>query len=285
MKVSEWLWWTFIYILPKKALSRLIGKLARRAWSRKLVPLYARLYRIDTEEAEKPIDAYGNLLAFFTRRLKCDARPMDGRPERLVSPVDGKVSACGPITGNCLLQAKGYVYTLEELLGDRERAVYFEGGSFVTLYLSPRDYHRIHVPISSYVEQLRYIPGYLYPVNDRAVRLIKRLFVRNERLITYLRTSYGTLALVKVGATNVGSIRVGYDETVQTNVRRARPFSRNYVPPIPVEKGKELGYFEFGSTVILLFPPGAATLLPNVKPGQRVRVGEGVAQMKSEGEA
>ncbi len=254
----------------------------RRKWSRRLIPLYIKMYRIDTRDVVKDVSEFDSLLDFFIRRLRADARPIDTHPERIVSPVDGTVAERGTIRDNQLIQAKGYAYTVEQLLGgDEARAASFYNGSFITLYLSPRDYHRIHAPIAAGIEAMRYIPGELYPVNERGIRLVRQLYVRNERLISYLLTDCGTVALVKVGATNVGSIKVDYDPTIGTNVKGARPAERLYEPAIAVHKGEELGRFEFGSTVILLFPPQCVTFLPRIKAGEAVRVGEPIAHVLS----
>nr|WP_256205597.1 archaetidylserine decarboxylase [Calditerricola satsumensis] len=170
-------------------------------------------------------------------------------------------------------------YRVRELLGSAEKAAAYEGGAFVTLYLSPRDYHRIHMPVSGWITEYCYVPGTLFPVNPFGVRCVDGLFAKNERLITYIRTDWGEVAVVKVGATMVGSVCVTYDETVRTNVRRGKLTCRVLEVPHYAEKGEELGYFTFGSTVIVLFPRGTVRLRDDLCPGQAVRMGEPIGRV------
>jgi phosphatidylserine decarboxylase len=197
--------------------------------------------------------------------------------EVLVSPVDGAVSQAGVAEGGRLVQAKGLDYTLEALLADPQLAARFRGGAFATLYLSPRDYHRIHFPLGGAIRGYRYVPGLLWPVNARSVRGVPGLFTVNERLVTVLETPLGACAVVAVGATIVGRIRAFYDPTIPvSNLPGARPVARDYPTPMPVEKGQELGAFEMGSTVILVLEPGRARLREGLVEGARVRVGEAI---------
>jgi phosphatidylserine decarboxylase len=173
------------------------------------------------------------------------------------------------------VQAKGIDYTAAALLGDAALARALEGGAWATIYLSPRDYHRIHFPLGGRILGWRYVPGRLWPVNAASVRTVPGLFAVNERLVTVLDTPLGRCAVVAVGATVVGRVRAYYDPTVpHTNARRAAVRARDYEAPLPVEKGQELGAFEMGSTVILLFERGRVRLAPRLVPGARVRVGE-----------
>ncbi|MEM1010152.1 MAG: archaetidylserine decarboxylase [Myxococcota bacterium] len=244
-------------LLPTKLLSRCFGHLARwpapRFLLRPVLRWYVSHFRVDVEEAEKPLSEYRTLTEFFTRRLRSGARVIDADPQVLVSPVDGRLGQYGQIEGDTLVQAKGHTYTLTELLGAQEYRQVFEGGSFATLYLSPRDYHRIHNPMDGAVESYSYFTGRLLPVNPPAVHNIPKLFARNERLVTYVRHESGAwVAVVKVGATNVGRIRLCYDDVV-TNRWQDPNYRKDYQPAIPLKKGDELGIFEMGSTVILLF--------------------------------
>lgn len=267
------------YLLPKHALSRTAGRLARSPLSRFAIPLFIRRFRIDTEEAEKPWREYPNLLEFFIRKLKPGARPVDPSPNTGISPVDGVISQLGDITENTLIQTKGMTYRLVDLLGgDSEQAARYEGGKFVTIYLSPRDYHRIHAPADGEVTHVSYIPGHLFPVNDFGVRTIPGLFVRNERLITYLRTALGVIAVVKVGATNVGSIRLNFDPKVFTHSAERRGVRKVYETPPRLAKGQEMGRFEFGSTVILLFEPGRVEWTSDWKPGTILKMGQPIVR-------
>lgn len=263
--------------MPKKSISRLVGGFARSRWSKSLIPLFVRHYSIDAGQAELTLERYPHLTAFFTRRLKSGLRPIAAGKDIIVSPVDGVVSQLGPITGGSLIQAKGVLYSVSELLGlDYDQARKFNDGTFITIYLSPRDYHRIHVPIDSRVKRSTYIPGTLFPVNPFGVRAVKGLFARNERLVSYLETPAGLVALVKVGATIVGSVKVNYSETT-TNVRNSKLTTKDYPQGPTLAKGEELGWFEFGSTVILLFEPGRVSL--HVKPGERVLMGQAIGEL------
>lgn len=282
--MNDRLWLVIMQCTTKKTISRLFGWMARQSWSRHFIPLYIKMYNIDTNELDKDVSEYAHLTDFFVRRLCPGARQVDTAPDSVVSPVDGTVSQLGTIDGSKLLQAKGYDYTVEELLGgDRAQADAFLDGCFVTIYLSPKDYHRIHAPVSGTVTEMVYLPGSLFPVNERGVRLIDRLFVKNERIITYIQSSFGPIAVVKVGATNVGSINVWYDDRVRTNAYAgnapgdpggAPAAKRVYAPGVFVRKGEEIGWFEFGSTVILLFPPKSVSFLQDIQPGSPARMGE-----------
>ncbi|SHE78880.1 phosphatidylserine decarboxylase [Seinonella peptonophila] len=269
-------------ITPKKHLSRLVGKFARHSWSRGLIPLYIKAYRIDLEPIKKSVDQFENLLDFFIREYKPEARPLVADPQIIVSPVDGKISQAGSIEKDMLLQAKGVNYSLMELLANRmEHIERYIGGKFITIYLSPRDYHRIHMPITGAIEEFTYIPGELYPVNEWGVQFIPGLFARNERLITYIRTDNGgEVALIKVGATNVGSIRVEYDDQISTNKKGIGITHKCYSNPHKLHKGEELGRFEFGSTIILLFEPNQVDWVISPIPGTVVQMGQALARRK-----
>jgi phosphatidylserine decarboxylase len=193
----------------------------------------------------------------------------------VVSPVDGVVSQAGRAEGGRLVQAKGLDYALDALLADPALAARFRGGAFATLYLAPRDYHRIHFPLGGGVAGYRYVPGRLWPVNPASARGVPGLFTVNERLVTVLETPAGACAVVAVGATVVGRIRAAYDPAVPlSNLPGARPARRDYAEPIPVGKGQELAAFELGSTVVLVLAPGRAALRDDLQPGMRVRMGE-----------
>jgi phosphatidylserine decarboxylase len=212
------------------------------------------------------------VLDLFTRRLKPGARPLDPDPKAVLCPVDGRLYAEGPIDKGLLLQAKGRTFTLSALLANEERAAAFEGGSYITLYLSPRDYHRVHCPIDAEITGYTYVPGELYPVNPAAVANVDGLFARNERLITHLSSpDFGQVDLVMVGATCVGHIKVAYDATVATNVGEHRVRQEVYTPTRRIGRGEELGVFEMGSTVILIVEPRVR--LEPLTPETPVRLG------------
>jgi phosphatidylserine decarboxylase len=265
-------------LLPKNALSRAAGAVTR--WHAP-VPLrlammkaFARRYGIDLSECPD-LEVYRTFGEFFARPLRPGLRPIATGDRVAVSPVDGVVSEAEVATAGRLVQAKGIEYSAAALLADDALARALEGGAYVTLYLSPRDYHRIHFPLGGRILGWRYVPGMLWPVNPASVRTVPGLFTANERLVTVLETPAGRCAVVAVGATVVGRVRAFYDPTVpHTNVRGAGPSRRDYETPIPVEKGQELGAFEMGSTVIVLFEPGRMRLDPSVAPGACLRVGE-----------
>ncbi len=215
-----------------------------------MIRRFAAAFDLNLDEATRPLEDYESLLDLFTRRLRPEARPIDSAPMSLVSPVDARVGAFGAVRDGMLLQAKGMPYTLSSLLGGEEEARMFEGGRFLTLYLSPRDYHRIHVPESGELAETRYEPGTLWPVNPPAVRRIPSLFAVNERVVTTLDATWGRVAVVMVGATNVGRMRLSYMDLVTNS--GGQPFRRRHEPPLRVERGDELGVFELGSTVILV---------------------------------
>jgi len=265
-------------VVPKNALSRLAGALARLRRPRWLLRLamraFAARYRVDLSECAD-LSSFGTFGEFFARPLRPGRRPLAPGERVVVSPVDGVVSETGAALEGALVQAKGIGYTAADLLGDPATARRFHGGPYLTIYLSPRDYHRIHFPLGGGVTGWRYLPGRLWPVNPASVRSVPGLFAVNERLVTLLDTPAGACAVVAVGATVVGRVHAAYDPGVPaTNRAGARAQARDYASPIAVEKGQELGAFELGSTVILLFEPGRARLDPLLAAGSRVRVGE-----------
>jgi len=267
-------------LLPKKALSRAVGTAVR--WRAPAVVrlaamrAFARRYGVDLSECAD-LETFGTFVEFFARPLKPGLRPIAPGEEVVVSPVDGVVSEMGLAEHGRLIQAKGIDYTAEALLADAALARRFEGGAWVTIYLSPRDYHRIHFPLGGSVTGWRYVPGSLWPVNPLSVRNVPGLFTVNERLVTLLDTPVGGCAVVAVGATVVGRVRATYDAAIPlTNLPAAAPAGHDYPDPLPVEKGSELGAFEMGSTVILLFGPGKVALSPQLAPGDRLRMGQAI---------
>ena len=263
-------------LMPKSALSRLVGKASRAkapaAVHRWAMRAFARRYGVQLEEAELALEDYATFADFFSRRLKQGLRPIDSRENIVVSPVDGVVSQAGYAAGGECLQAKGIRYSLPALLGDAEAASRFSNGAFATLYLAPGGYHRIHAPLPGTVESYKYIPGELWPVGERSVRSKKALFCLNERLISFLSTKAGPCAVVKVGATCVARIRASYGGIITRSDKPAA--ARIFPEPIAVEKGEELGAFEVGSTVILLFQQGRVRWDDSLVEGSPVRVGE-----------
>lgn len=259
--------------VPQHGLSRLTRRLVQLR-SPAAVRWFAAHFGIDLDEAEHPIERYDSILELFTRRLKPGLRPLDPEPRALLCPVDGKLDAFGVIEDGVLVQAKGHRYTLGALLADEAWARQFEGGSYLTLYLSPRDYHRVHSPAAAAVRSATHVPGALWPVNQSAVREVEGLFTKNERLVLDLDAgTLGALAYVMVGATNVGHMRLYFDDDLVTNVPGPRLGKRSYQPAVSLARGAELGVFEMGSTVILV-TTRAVELDPKLASGMPIRVGQ-----------
>ena len=277
--------------LPQGGLSRLAGRLADlpipRPLRRPVLSAFAKAVGADPGEAERPLEEYATLDAFFVRRLRDGARPWRADPSGAGSPVDGIVGQVGDIASGSLVQAKGLDYTAADLLGDPRLAERLDGGLFVTLYLAPRHYHRIHAPCRGRLVAARHVPGALLPVNAPAVASVPRLFARNERVVCELDATPGHAALVAVGATNVGRIESIFDPdwngpgggvTTPGGSGRGRAAgSRRYDPPLPVDAGDELMAFHLGSSVVVLFEAGRVLLDPRVVPGREVRVGDPLA--------
>jgi phosphatidylserine decarboxylase len=245
---------------------------------------FARALKIDVSEAELPFYEYTSLNAFFVRRLRPGLRRWPDADDVLASPVDGIIGQLGEVTSGRLIQAKGRSYSAADLLGDPDEGARYDGGVFVTLYLSPRHYHRIHAPAPGTIPLARHLPGALLPVNAAAVNGVDNLFPRNERLLCYLDGALGRVAVVAVGAYNVGRISArfdpdwsGEDGTWVTNRRMSPPPERRYDPPVPVGRGEEIMAFHLGSTVVLLIEPGRVKLSPDLAPGQEVKLGEALA--------
>lgn len=274
--------------LPDRALSRSFGRIADLSLPRRIRPAvlgsFARAVGIDLSETERPIEEYGSLNDFFVRRLREGARSWPRDPDTITSPVDGIVGRFGPIEDGMAIQAKGHLYSISELLGDDQESTRYRGGTFLTIYLSPRHYHRIHTPCAGMIRQARYLPGALYPVNAPAVMHIPHLFARNERLVCFLDGGHGRIAVVAVGAYNVGRISATFDpawsrsptEPWVTNRRPPAALNRAYHPPLRIEAGGEIMAFHLGSTVVLLFESGVDLRL-DLEMGMEVRLGEPLA--------
>ncbi|MCF6411003.1 archaetidylserine decarboxylase [Pseudalkalibacillus salsuginis] len=262
-----------LFCLPHHALTYLIGSFMKFGFSKYAIKAYARIYGIDTSNLEKSIHEFRNLNEFFTRKLERHTRPVDRHIDSFVSPADGMVTQMGQIENGTLIQAKGDSYTVEGLLNDQEKAIAFQNGSFMTIYLSPKDYHRIHAPIDGSITEYSYIPGRLYPVNKLGVNSIKGIFTKNERVATYLNTGSGQVAIVKIGALIVGSVQLAYQQEVE-QIHKRKPMKKVLKSMLPIDKADEIGHFEFGSTVILLFEENQITLESSLKPGSAIKMGQ-----------
>ena len=275
------------YLLPKHLLSRLIYRVARSEspWvKRAIISSFLRGYRIDMEEAvQRDPFAYRSFNDFFTRALRDDARTIDTDASTVASPVDGAVSQAGTLRDELLMQAKGHYYSLADLLaGDAEAVQTYRGGSFTCLYLAPFNYHRIHMPLDATLRRSWYVPGELFSVNAATARAVSGVFARNERLVCDFDTPLGRMAVILVGALFVGSI-----ETVYCGEVNPPPRGRKAPQPIShgvgrrFTKGEELGRFNMGSTVVMLFERNRiawdASLLPDVP----VRMGRAIARASS----
>jgi phosphatidylserine decarboxylase len=274
--VNDRLFIATLHLLPKNAWSRFIGAVAHaklpRFVARPSVRWFARRYNIDVSEAELPIREYRSVGDFFTRRLKLGARNIDRRPGYAVSPADGRVLNSGSIEDGRIIQAKGRDFTVAQLLKDDVAADRFLGGSWVTIYLSPRDYHRVHHPVEGTIRIAHHIPGYLWPVNQAAVENVDELFAVNERIVTYVDSPIGEVATVMVGATSVGHISMAYDDDLHSNQGEDKGI-RHFPDPIRVARGDELGTFHLGSTAVVLFA-NPNIRLETLEEGQVIKMGE-----------
>lgn len=274
-----------LYPLPHHLLSRVIYGATRArhpAWKNRLIDGFIRRYRIAMHEALEPDPhAYPDFNSFFTRALRPGARPIADGPADLCCPVDGIVSRAGTITAGRLLQAKGRDFSLTQLLGGSEaRAAPFAGGDFVTMYLSPRDYHRIHMPCTGRLQEMIHVPGRLFGVGPHCVRAVPNLFARNERLVSIFDSEAGPLAVIMVGALFVASM-----ETVWAGVVTPASGPRIAVTdyregdPIRLQRGQEMGRFNMGSTVIVLFAQGRVALDPALLPETQIRMGQRLGRL------
>ena len=265
------------YLIPKQALTALAGKLASKqagGLTTSVIRWFVGRYNVNMAEAANPdIASYKSFNEFFTRPLKDGARPQ--AEAAFISPVDGAISQFGPIARDQIFQAKGHSYSTTALVGgDRELAKQFENGSFATLYLSPRDYHRIHMPCYGKLTRMIYVPGELFSVNPTTARGVPGLFARNERVVCVFESEFGPLVLTLVGATIVGSMATVWHGTVNPPrpgvVREWRYEEQNIV----LKKGDEMGRFLLGSTVVMLFPKDTLAFNPDWVPTGAIQMGE-----------
>ncbi len=268
-------------ILPRKRISRVLGRLADlRAPGpllQRAIDLFVRSYDIDLSEAVVPPGGFKSFDEFFTRRLVEGARPIDLDPAAVVSPADGRLEDLGEIDPDGTLLVKGRPYRVAELVDEPGAVAAYAGGSYFIVYLSPRDYHRVHAPASGRVARVRHIPGTLFPVNSIGLEHVPRLFAVNERVAIVQQTRFGELTTVMVGAIGVGRISVSFDPEVHTNRGRS-PGVRRYADGPPIERGAEIGVFHLGSTVIVFVPPHEGARF-EVEAGSAVRVGQAVLRI------
>jgi phosphatidylserine decarboxylase len=268
-------------VLPQHLLSRVVLWATRVRWTpfkNGLIGAFVRGYRPGMAEAREPDPlAYESFNAFFTRALRPEARPQPADPAALASPVDGTMSQQGPIAAGRLIQAKGQDYSLESLLSGaaRDWAPRFAGGDFATIYLAPYNYHRIHMPQDGRLREAWYVPGRLFSVNAATAAELPGLFTRNERVVLLFDGPSGPFAVILVGALFVGSMStVWHGDVTPRRPRRATALPLPDSAAAALLRGAEVGRFNMGSTVILLFAPGAVRLDEAVEPGQAVRLGQ-----------
>ncbi len=275
------------YLVPQHAISRLVHRATRvrAAWFKNaLMRAFIRGFRVDMADAvESDVNAYEHFNAFFTRSLHPESRPLPGTAADLACPVDGTVSMTGQAVDGELIQAKDRRFRLDDLLGDRAMSEELSGGVFATLYLAPYDYHRIHMPADGRLTRMHFIPGRLFSVNAATVRSVPRLFARNERVVCRFETPQGPMAMVLVGALNVGSIEtVWAGEVAPSKPRERRTVA--YDPGINLARGEEMGRFNMGSTVIVVFPAGRVSLADGLDTGNQVRMGQTLGRWVTRGD-
>lgn len=269
------------YLLPQKLLTAMAWRLSncQVTWFKNwFITIFVQMFQVNLDEArrEQPED-YACFNDFFTRELKPDARPLAAVRHALISPCDGAISQLGNIAGNTLIQAKGIDYTSSALLGSADWADPFENGRFITIYLAPNDYHRVHMPASGRLVAERRIPGRLFSVSAATTQSVKGLFTRNERLVALFESEHGPVAVVMVAALMVAGI-----ETVWGGPQQRRPGRRvetiNHDNGMELQRGGEMGRFHWGSTVIILTPKGFPPWRESLASGRRIRLGQALTE-------
>jgi phosphatidylserine decarboxylase len=271
------------YLYPQHLASSLAFRLTRSRWKplrTQFIRWFSRCYGVDLSDAIQPDpNAYPDFNAFFTRALRPDARPVDATSNAVVAPVDGQISQCGAIEDGQMLQAKNRYFALNRLLGgDDRRSHGLANGRFVTVYLAPGDYHRIHMPVAGSLQEMVYIPGRLFSVSPATTKVVPNLFARNERVVAFFATTLGPMVMVLVGAVLVGSIETAWAGQVTPATLRHIDTTRYDCEAVPVrlERGEEMGRFNMGSTVIVIFADACVRWRANVLPGHKVRMGESI---------
>ena len=276
----------FQYIMPQLYLTQLAGWFAQQKWgavTHFVIKAFAKKYNVDMSEAKKEnFSDYESFNQFFIRELKDDARKINENPTALCLPADGRVSQIGHIDDDRLLQAKGHFFSLSDLLaGDEELVNTFKNGEFATIYLSPRDYHRVHMPCDATLRKMIYVPGDLFSVNPFLAEHVPNLFARNERVICVFDTAFGPMAQILVGATITASMSTVWAGVINPpRTGEVKVWTYQGDNAIKLTKGQEMGAFQLGSTVINLFPANSVTLAEHLEVDVPVRMGEILATMK-----
>ena len=276
----------FQYIMPQLYLTQLAGRFAQQKWgavTHFVIKVFAKKYNVDMSEAKKEnFSDYESFNQFFIRELKDDARKINENPTALCLPADGRVSQIGHIDDDRLLQAKGHFFSLSDLLaGDEELVNTFKNGEFATIYLSPRDYHRVHMPCNATLRKMIYVPGDLFSVNPFLAEHVPNLFARNERVICVFDTAFGPMVQILVGATITASMSTVWAGVINPpRTGEVKVWTYQGDSAIKLTKGQEMGAFQLGSTVINLFPANSVTLAEHLEVDVPVRMGEILATMK-----
>lgn len=276
----------FQYIMPQLYLTQLAGWFAQQKWgavTHFVIKVFAKKYNVDMSEAKKEnFSDYESFNQFFIRELKDDARKINENPTALCLPADGRVSQIGHIDDERLLQAKGHFFSLSDLLaGDEELVNTFKNGEFATIYLSPRDYHRVHIPCDATLRKMIYVPGDLFSVNPFLAQHVPNLFARNERVICVFDTAFGPMVQILVGATITASMSTVWAGVINPpRTGEVKVWTYQGDSAIKLTKGQEMGAFQLGSTVINLFPANSVTLAEHLEVDVPVRMGEILATMK-----
>jgi phosphatidylserine decarboxylase len=273
------------YLLPRHLLTALLWRIARirqTGFKNFMITRFVRAFDVKVDEVQQAIpDDFATFNDFFIRELRDDARPIDDDEAALTSPADGTVSVAGRIRGDSIFQAKGLDYTLEDLLAtDLHEAAHFVDGHFATIYLAPYNYHRVHAPFDGELVAARFVPGDLFSVNESTVANVAGLFRRNERLVMHFTTRVGPAALILVGALNVGSISTPWTGEIRPRKHGMVEVLETTSHPARVRKGDLLGWFNMGSTVILLMPQDSCEWDDDIEPGKTLRMGEAIAELR-----
>jgi phosphatidylserine decarboxylase len=273
------------YLIPQHTLSRAVYRITRCKWKplkNFLIKSFVSWFKVDMSLAKQPDGTtYIHFNDFFTRELRPDARPIVGDKNTIISPVDGSISQIGKINSGDIFQAKDRLYDLNALLaGDHEMAENFKDGQFTTLYLSPRDYHRIHMPLDGKLIKMTYAPGKLFAVNNHTVKVVEQLFARNERIISYFETAIGSMAIIMVGAMNVGSMETVWAGEITPTNNRSITITDYKDRQIYLKRGDEIGRFNMGSTVIVLFGKDRAHWLPALQLCQLITMGTTIGKIQ-----
>ena len=265
------------YLLPKRILSQLAAKAADCRWrlvKNLLIDCFSKFYKIDLNEAiETNPHNYATFNDFFARQLKTNARTIACEPNTVISPVDGKIMQIGKCSNTQLISAKNSNFTISQLIGNQQDANAFENGTFAVLYLSPNNYHRVHMPITGKLRKARYIPGNLFSVNPEVVAHIPNILARNERLVSLFETAIGEMAVIMVGAMIVGGIEAAWSGTIAPNKSNALTTINYDAYDITYKYGEEIGHFKLGSTVILLFPKNTVQWRADLEVNSPIQMG------------